>query len=397
MLAIRARRRTHFSARHEAHQVVFFAENWACPFTFPVKAWAIWETGNDCIKRHQGAKSEPPIVSVDIPLFGVRTCDTADGIPGENAFTTRGRPCRLVGTGSPVAYRFSQRMNTPHGSPARPDLEQHIAQLEARLAALQEQLCLSQKMSALGELVGTTTHEFNNVLMTILNYAKLGLRHGDAPTRTKAFEKILAAGQRAAKITNSVLGMARNRSHDLEPTDLRALVDETLILLERELQKYRIQVELELPEVPWAQACGNQIQQILINLMTNARQAMAAGGRLVVRLAHDRQQQTVDLSIRDTGPGISADQLPKIFEPYYSTKSGPDETGKGGTGLGLSVCRQIIERHRGKIRVESTVGVGTCFTIKLPVAAAAPGSPILSLPQNSLPHPSGQTPTASAG
>ncbi len=288
-------------------------------------------------------------------------------------------------------------MNTPRQPSSDLEHQQSTAQLEARVAQLEEQLCLSQKMAALGELAGTTTHEFNNVLMTILNYAKLGLRHGDEPTRTKAFEKILAAGQRAAKITNSVLGMARNRSHDLEPTDLRAILEETLILLERELQKYRVQVEQDLHEVPFAQACGNQIQQILINLLTNARQAMPSGGRLIVRLTQDPAQQTVDIAIRDSGPGIPAERLPKIFEPYFSTKSGPDATGKGGTGLGLSVCRQIIERHRGKIRVESTVGVGTCFTIKLPIAAVATGSPILPVPQHTAPFPSGQTPTASPG
>ncbi len=231
---------------------------------------------------------------------------------------------------------------------------------------MQQQLLSAQKLTALGELVGTTTHEFNNALMTILNYAKMGLRHHDQETRTRSFDKILAAGTRAAKITNSVLGMARNRSNQLEPTQLHRIIDESMYLLERELQKYRISVELDTADVPPVMACGNQIQQILINLLTNARQAMTGGGRLIVRLAYDSTHRTVDLSVRDFGPGIPAEQLPRIFEPYYSTKAGPDESGKGGTGLGLSACRQIVEAHHGKIRVESTVGQGTCFTIKLP-------------------------------
>ncbi len=257
--------------------------------------------------------------------------------------------------------------------------ESEVAELKQCILSLQEQLLHAQKQSALGELVGTTTHEFNNVLMTILNYAKMGMRHQDAETRTKAFEKILAAGQRAAKMTNSILAMARNRSNELEPTDLRQIVDDTLFLLEREMQKYRINVELELSDAPPALANGNQIQQVLMNILINARQAMASGGRIIIRLAHDAKNKMVDLTIRDYGPGIPEDRLRKIFQPYFSTKSGPDETGKGGTGLGLHACRQIIEAHRGRIRVESTVGKGTSFTVKLPVAAVASVVPVSAM------------------
>jgi len=240
---------------------------------------------------------------------------------------------------------------------------------EQEIASLKRQLAEAQKLTALGELVGTTTHEFNNVLMTIINYAKIGLRHKDEPTRDKSLQKILTAGQRAAKITNSVLGMARNRSNALEPTDLALIVEETMILLSRELNKYRISVESEINAVPQAMANGNQIQQVLMNLLINARQAMSSGGRLILRLEHDAKANMVDLIVRDFGSGIAPDKLRKIFDPFFSTKSGPDESGKGGTGLGLSSCKDIVEAHGGRIRVESTVGKGTCFTIKLPVAA----------------------------
>jgi len=248
---------------------------------------------------------------------------------------------------------------------------------EQQLEALQQQLMQAQRMAALGELVGTTTHEFNNVLMTIINYAKLGLRHKDEPTRDKALEKILAAAQRAEKITNSVLGIARNRKDDFAPTQLAQLIEESLVLLEREMQKYRVAVRCEFAETPPVRAIGNQIQQVLLNLMTNARQAMPSGGELVIRLAHDQTAGMVDLTIRDSGSGIPREQLPKIFDRFYSTKKGPDESGKGGTGVGLSTCRDIVEAHQGRIRVESTVGKGTAFTIRLPVfrqpqAAAAP-------------------------
>src|SRR5438477_5937131 len=237
-----------------------------------------------------------------------------------------------------------------------------------RIAALEQQLARTQRLAALGELASTTTHEFNNVLMTILNYARMGLRHKDEPTRTKSLEKILAATQRAAKITSSILAVARNRSGNLEPTNLRQIVEDTLVLLERELSKYRISMEMHLADVPEVLAMGNQIQQVLLNLLINARQAMLGGGRVIIRLEHDATSDMVDLVVRDTGGGIPSDKLPRIFEPFFTTKSGPDETGKGGTGLGLASCRQIIEAHHGRIRVESTVGKGTQFTIKLPVA-----------------------------
>jgi len=250
---------------------------------------------------------------------------------------------------------------TTDGTNANSDLNHQIT-------FLKDQLAQAQKMTALGELVSTTTHEFNNVLMMIINYAKMGLRHNDDATRTKSFEKILAAGMRATKVTNAVLGVARNRSNAFEPTDLAAIINETLVLLERELNKYRIRVERRFAEVPEALAIGNQIQQVLLNLLINARQAMPRGGILVIRLEHDQENDMVDLIVRDNGQGIPPEKLKRIFDPFFSTKKGPDETGKGGTGLGLASCRNIIEAHRGRIRVESSLGKGTAFTIKLPLA-----------------------------
>lgn len=243
--------------------------------------------------------------------------------------------------------------------------------LQQQIDVLKQQLAQAQKLTALGELVSTTTHEFNNVLMTIINYAKMGMRHKDAATREKSFEKILAASNRAAKITNTVLGLARNRSAGQEPTDLRQLVEDTLVLLEREMNKYRITVDKNLQPVPDAYVNGNQIQQVLLNLLINARQAMQGGGRLMIKVAHDAENDTVDLVIRDTGCGMPPEVLPKIFDSFFTTKKGPDASGKGGTGLGLSLCREIIEAHHGRIRVDSTVGKGTAFTLKLPAAAKA--------------------------
>jgi len=260
--------------------------------------------------------------------------------------------------------RVVQATETIVQPPAEPLLQEQVAML-------QQQLIEAQKLTALGELVGTTTHEFNNVLMTILNYAKMGMRHRDQATRDKALEKILAAAERAARITNSVLGMARNRTNAMEPTNLQQLIDDSLVLLERELNKYRISLEKDFPDVPLVRANGNQIQQVLLNLLINARQAMPDGGTIILRLQHHPDQQMVAIIIRDSGSGIAQEKLPRIFDPFFSTKSGPDSSGKGGTGLGLSSCRNIIDGHQGRIRVASTLGQGTQFTILLPVAVAA--------------------------
>ncbi|MDG1874645.1 MAG: ATP-binding protein [Mariniblastus sp.] len=245
--------------------------------------------------------------------------------------------------------------------------QKEIHQLQDEITALKKRLDQSQRMTALGELVSTTTHEFNNVLMTIINYAKMGMRHEDKETRDKAFAKINKAGMRASKITNAVLGMARNRSEHFELTDVAKLIDESMVLLEREMQKYRISVDMQIDDVPEISAIGNQIQQVLMNLLINARQAMSEGGQLVIKLQQNTANHTVDLSIRDYGPGIPQDKLRRIFDPYYTTKSGPDETGKGGTGVGLATCKNIIEAHGGKIRVESSVGKGTNFTLMFPM------------------------------
>ena len=258
--------------------------------------------------------------------------------------------------------------------------------LEEEIAALKQRLYQAQKLTALGDLVSTTTHEFNNVLTTIINYARMGQRHRDDATRDKAFEKILIASQRAAKLTTGILGFARNRPPGFEPTDLVRLADDSLLLLEREMTKYRITLEKQYQPVPLAMANANQIQQVLMNLLVNARQAMPDGGRLLVRIGYDAGSDTVDVMIRDTGTGIAADKLPKIFDRYYTTKSGPDASGKGGTGLGLSFCRDVIEAHHGRIRVESTPGMGTAFTLKLPAVRQPQGATLpISIAQPAAP------------
>ncbi len=238
--------------------------------------------------------------------------------------------------------------------------------VEQQLDSLRVQLEQAQRMATIGELTSTTTHEFNNLLMTILNYAKLGLRHKDEPSRDKAFQRILDSANRATKITGSILAMARSRNGQLESTALRPIIEDTLLLLEREFRKYRIQLETKLDDVPEVLANASQIQRVIVNLLVNARQATSEGGLVRITLQGDSTTSEVVLTIRDSGTGISADVLPRIFDPYFTTKSGPDASGKGGTGIGLASCKEIVDVHQGRIRVESSVGKGTAFIIRLP-------------------------------
>jgi signal transduction histidine kinase len=232
---------------------------------------------------------------------------------------------------------------------------------------LRQQLLQAQRLSSVGALASSVAHEFNNILTTIINYAKLALRtEGDDVGRTQALEKILKGSQRAATIINSMLGFARNNSTHRQLTDLVALVEEVLVLCEKDLSKHRVQLERKFLVRPRAPVVPAQIEQVLLNLVINARQAMPRGGRLRIEVRENARTDMAEISVTDSGVGIPPEGLRLIFEPFYTTKE-PDENGHGGTGLGLSVCRQIIDQHHGRIRVESLVGKGSTFTIKLPL------------------------------
>jgi signal transduction histidine kinase len=243
---------------------------------------------------------------------------------------------------------------------------------EREREALRRQIIELQRVSSLGVLAGSIVHELNNALTPILNYAKLGLRNSDPEFRRRAFEKILEGAQRASAIATGVLGLARPRADRRDPTDLARLVEDVLLLTSKDLQKHRVAVDFRHDGRPHAPVNPAQIQQVLLNLVINARQAMPEGGALTIRVGADPTGRYAEIKVGDTGMGIAADAQPHIFEPFFTTKTGPDETGLGGTGLGLPVCRDIVEAHRGRLRVESRPGQGATFTLRLP-ACPAPG------------------------
>ncbi len=250
--------------------------------------------------------------------------------------------------------------------------QQKIAELEAQVRLLDEQLMQAQKLSSVGALASSITHEFNNILTTVINYAKMGIRHKDAKTRDKSFDRILAAGQRATKITTGMLAYARNTGDRFDPCELNKLLEDVMVLVQKDLQMHRIGVDETIEPGVWAKVNSSQIQQILINLIVNARQAMKEGGRLKLVIRDNPSEGWAEISVGDSGCGIPNDKLQKIFDPFYTTKKA-DARGQGGTGIGLSLCRRIIEAHKGRIRVESEVGKGTMFTLKLPRAESPAG------------------------
>ena len=247
-----------------------------------------------------------------------------------------------------------------------PDAAPTIEQVEA----LRRQVIDLQRISSLGVLAGSVCHELNNALTPILNYAKLGLRNPDPEFRKRAFEKILDGAQRASVIAGGVLGLSRPQVDRRDPADLVRLVEEVVLLVGKELQKGRVHVELRAEGRPQARVNPAQIQQVLMNLVINARQAMPEGGTLRIRVGVDATGKAAEISVADDGIGMAPEDLRRIFEPFFTTKSGPDSSGHGGTGLGLAVCRDIVESHKGRLRAESRPGRGTTFTLRLPVYTA---------------------------
>jgi signal transduction histidine kinase len=251
-----------------------------------------------------------------------------------------------------------------NGSQAQGGRDEEVRTLRRQVAEL-------QRISSLGVLAGSVCHELNNALTPILNYAKLGIRNTDPDYRVRAFEKIQEGARRASAITTGMLGLARPQSDQRFAADLARLAEEVLLLTGKDLSKNRVHLEFEAVARPQVRVNPAQIQQVLLNLVINARQAMPQGGTLRVRVGHDSTGKFAEVSVNDTGVGIAPTDLRRIFEPFFTTKTGPDSSGQGGTGLGLSVCRDIVEAHKGRIRAESRPGEGSTFTLRLPTALAA--------------------------
>jgi two-component system cell cycle sensor histidine kinase/response regulator CckA len=244
------------------------------------------------------------------------------------------------------------------------------------------QLLQAEKMAALGQTISGVAHELNNPLATILSWAeRLSQRSGLEDTVRRGLETILGESERAARIVRNLLTFARKRQTTRAMVDVNQVIRETLALRAYEQRVSNITIIDALAAgLPHVFADGYQLQQVLLNLIINAEQAILSDsgrGILVLRTWHDAEQDSVVLEINDDGPGIPSDLQPKIFDPFFTTK----EVGQG-TGLGLTVAYAIVQEHGGRIRLESRAGAGASFYVELPVGGAQlPSGPILRKPQ----------------
>jgi len=232
---------------------------------------------------------------------------------------------------------------------------------------MQGQLHRADRLAAAGELAAGVAHEVNNALSGILGQAESARHASDVESLQLAMARVETQGRRIAEIVQGLLGFARPQPPQRDPVDLGVLIRDTLALMAHDLGRNGVRTELCCAgDLPPVLADAKQIQQVLVNLFTNSMQAMEPrGGVLIVSMQADGS--AVFVEVQDHGTGIPPEVLPRIFDPFFSTKA-------EGTGLGLSVSYAIAQAHGGDLTVRSTPSEGTSFTLRLPVAdASAPG------------------------
>jgi two-component system NtrC family sensor kinase len=233
----------------------------------------------------------------------------------------------------------------------------------------QQELIQSSKLAAVGTLAAGVAHEFNNLLAAISGHTELGLVSNDMQEIKRALEVVMDSVDRAKKITSNLLTFARRRETRMEVTDITQAVENPLQLLERDLEKSNVDVVRKFYETPPVHCDVNQLSQVCLNLITNARDAMLQdGGTLTVEVRQDGDE--VVLAFADTGSGIPDYVMENLFQPFVTTK-GPLGGGEmTGSGLGLSVSYGIVKNHGGTIDVDTQPGRGSTFTIRLPIKGA---------------------------
>ena len=228
---------------------------------------------------------------------------------------------------------------------------------------LERRMLEIEKFAAAGRLAATIAHEVNNPMEAIKNAIWL-MQDAIGPDAQPIYEILKSETERVARIVRQMLGLYRN-NEQVKPVNINTIVEDTLLLLNRQLQRANVNVNMEMGDVPDAIVAADQLRQVLSNLVINAKDAMPNGGMLRIRTHLMKREMhgkdAVRILIGDTGTGINRNMQETIFEPFVTTK------GEKGTGLGLWIVRGIIHNHGGRIRVRSRVGQGTVFIIDLPV------------------------------
>jgi PAS domain S-box-containing protein len=241
-----------------------------------------------------------------------------------------------------------------------------IGQDLSQIEALQQQVVRAERLATLGELAAGVVHELNNPLTSITVYAEYLVRkleaQGAEAGDVEKLRRIGASAQRILRFSRDLVQYARPSGSDLGPIDLAAVVRQSVSICEHLVERGGITLDVEVdPELPAVQAISGQLEQVLINLITNAVHAVENGGRVEVRAQSDTPS-TVVLEVADSGPGIAEADRDRIFEPFFTTK--PD--GKG-TGLGLPIVRNIVDQHHGEILVARSELGGAAFRVILPI------------------------------
>jgi len=249
-------------------------------------------------------------------------------------------------------------------------LEQRVEQKTAELKRAHEHALHTEKMASIGKMAAVLAHEINNPLSGILTYAKLLRKWVEQADGTEnrrreiceSLDLIASESRRCGDLVKNLLTFSRTTPMNLQKANLNQVIDRSLRLVQHQFDLAGIQVQQQLdPDLPAVQCDAAQIEQVLLALIMNAMDAMPQGGNLWLTSFYNGEENAVRIIVRDDGAGIPADILPRIFEPFLTTK----ETGRG-VGLGLAISQSILERHHGKIEVQSEVGRGTTFTVSLP-------------------------------
>jgi two-component system NtrC family sensor kinase len=244
-------------------------------------------------------------------------------------------------------------------------LEKKVEERTKELSEAQAHLLQTEKLASLGKLAAGVAHEINNPLGGILIYSHLLLEDLEKNSPYyENLEKIVKETTRCKDIVKGLLEFARPKEPEATSTNVNELLDKSLLLVESQSLFQNIQVKKQYAEdLPLIVADSSQLQQVFMNIILNAADAMSGNGRLTLRTHLDSSGKDLVIEFTDTGPGIKEEDMKKIFDPFFTTK----EVGHG-TGLGLSISYSIIRKHQGTIDVQSTFGEGATFTIKLPVA-----------------------------
>jgi len=272
-----------------------------------------------------------------------------------------------LGRGSPEWVAVPERGGDELASLAREfnAMAQRLVARERELRAQGEALVRSERLAAIGRIAAQITHEIRNPLSSIsLNAEELGER---APEARELCDAIVREVDRLAAITEDYLRFARLPKPQVQRADLNDTVRDLLDFVRPELEASGVRVTMTLsPELPRVVADVAQLRQLLLNLLRNAREAMPSGGSLGVSTRGG--EGSVEVEIRDTGPGIPPERMARIFDPFFTTKA-------RGTGLGLAMAHEIAQEHGGQLLCESVVGEGTAFTLRLPAAPMAEQAP----------------------